>query len=100
MSRLLTQRKAFCRMVPRLLDKAADLGFDYTINDVLRDKRCPYGSKSSRHRLGLAIDINLYQGDTYLTTTEDHAQLGAWWVAQGGIWGGDWDDGNHYEWPL
>jgi hypothetical protein len=49
----------------------------------------------------LAIDLNLFDSDgTYLTDTEDHRRLGEWWEAQGGIWGGRFNDGNHYEWPL
>jgi len=32
--------------------------------------------------------------------TDDHRQLGEWGESQGGIWGGRFNDGNHYEWPL
>lgn len=93
-------------MVPRLIDKAFELGFNVTLGDAYRDPRAPYGSKSSRHRVRLAIDLNLFKdvdGDgnpDYLTTTEAHRPLGEWWEAQGGIWGGRFSDGNHYEWPL
>ena len=57
----------------------------------------------------LAIDLNLfqividedgYEKDIYLDKTEDHERLGQWWEDNGGIWGGRFDDGNHYEWPL
>ena len=87
-------------MVPRLLDRAHELGFEVTLGDAYRDPRCPYGSKSSRHKSRLAIDLNLFRDGVYLTATEDHTPLGLWWEEQGGIWGGRFDDGNHYEWPM
>lgn len=90
----------FARHVPQLINKAFELGFEVTLGDAYRDSRCPYGSKSSRHRVRLAIDLNLFKDGKYLTTTEAHEPLGMWWEAQGGIWGGRFDDGNHYEWPL
>ena len=96
---LRTQQSAFARMVPRLLDKAFALGFEVTLGDAYRDPRCPYGSKTSKHPLRLALDLNLYKGGRYLTSTAAHLPLGEWWEKQGGIWGGRFSDGNHYEWP-
>lgn len=87
-------------MVPRLIDKALELGFEVTLGDAYRDPRCPYGSASSRHKSRLALDLNLFLDGVYLTSTEDHRPLGEWWEAQGGIWGGRFNDGNHYEWPM
>ena len=94
------RQRQFARLVPRLIDEAHAMGFEVTLGDAYRDPRCPYGSKSSRHRQRLAIDLNLFRDGVYLTATEDHTPLGEWWEAQGGIWGGRFDDGNHYEWPL
>ena len=90
----------FARMVPRLIDKAFELGYEVTLGDAYRDPRCPYGSKSSRHRARLAIDLNLLKDGDYLMETKDHEKLGKWWEDSGGIWGGRFEDGNHYEWPL
>lgn len=92
------QQAEFARAVPRLIDKAFSLGFEVTLGDAYRDPRCPYGSKTSKHRCRLAIDLNLFKDGKYLKETEDHALLGEWWESIGGIWGGHWDDGNHYEW--
>ena len=100
MGQLLEQQQHFARMVPRLIDKAHSLGFSVTLGDAYRDSRCPYGSKSSRHKRRLAIDINLFKDGVYQTDTEAHRPLGEWWIRQGGIWGGVFGDGNHYEWPL
>lgn len=94
------QQREFARMVPRLIDKAHELGFEVTLGDAYRDPRCPYGSKSSRHKSRLAIDLNLFREGRYLTETRDHEPLGLWWESVGGIWGGRFEDGNHYEWPL
>lgn len=97
---LRAKQSEFAKLVPRLIDKAHDLGFEVTLGDAYRDPRCPYGSKSSRHKSRLAVDLNLFLNGEYLQSTEDHRQLGEWWEEQGGIWGGSFDDGNHYEWPI
>jgi hypothetical protein len=94
------QQTEFMRMVPRLIDKAFELGYEVTGGDLYRDQRCPYGSKSSAHRVRLAIDLNLFRDGVYLTDTTDHRPLGEWWESQGGIWGGRFEDGNHYEWRV
>jgi hypothetical protein len=52
--------------------------------------------------LRLAIDINLFKDGVYLESTEHHRQLGEWWEAQGGTWGGRFKqpDGNHYQYKA
>lgn len=82
-----------------LILKAAEFGYQVTLGDAYRDDRCAYGSKSSKHKRRLAIDLNLFKDGIYLTRTVDHERLGKWWESVGGIWGGSFDDGNHYEWP-
>ena len=74
------------------------MGYEVTLGDAYRDPRCPYGSKSSKHKRRLAIDLNLFKNGQYLEGTESHRPLGEWWESQGGIWGGRFEDGNHYEW--
>lgn len=56
------------------------------------------GVRNSVHQLSLAVDLNLFKDGVYLPMTDDHAQFGAWWEAQGPDhrWGGRWGDGNHY----
>ena len=93
------RQSEFARMVPRLIDAAFAMGYEVTLGDAYRDPRCPYGSKSSKHKRRMAIDLNLFRDGVYLTATEDHAALGAHWESLGGIWGGRFEDGNHYEWP-
>lgn len=94
----------FMRLVPRLIDKAHELGFEATLGDGFRDARLHgamgekkgYGHAKSAHKIRLAIDLNLFKNGEYMDATEDHAELGAWWEAQGGSWGGRFGDGNHY----
>jgi hypothetical protein len=89
------QRK-FTLMVGKLIQYAYEEGYELTLGDAYRDKRCGYGHPNSLHRQRLAIDLNLFRGGRYLTKTDDHSTLGAYWVSLGGSWGGDFNDGNHY----
>jgi len=85
--------------VPRLIDAAFVLGYEVTLGDAFRDSRCPYGSMFSKHKKRLAIDLNLFKDGVYLTRTKHHKKLGKFWESIGGVWGGRFNDGNHYEWP-
>jgi len=100
MSKLRETQSRFAFTAAKLIERAYEIGLSVTLGDAYRDPRCPYGSKSSRHRQRLAIDLNLFKDGKYLEDTESHRELGEWWEKQGGIWGGRFDDGNHYEWPL
>lgn len=111
MSLLKTQAE-FARLVPRLIDKAFDLGYLVTFGDAYRDPRVHgalgvkmgYGHPKSGHKQRLAIDLNLFKdldgdGDMdFAETTEAHRQLGEWWEQQHPLarWGGRFQDGNHY----
>lgn len=98
------QQSKFAKMLPRLLDKAHELGFEVTIGDAYRDPRLHgavgvkmgYGHSKSAHKQRLAIDLNLFKDGKFLSGTEDHKPLGEWWESQGGAWGGRFNDGNHY----
>ena len=91
-------------MLPQLLEKAHEMGYEVTLGDAYRDARLfgqigeqrGYGHPRSGHKLRLAIDLNLWKDDVYLTTTEAHRPLGEWWESIGGSWGGRFNDGNHY----
>ena len=107
MSETLSQKqRRFARAIPRLIDKAHELGYEVTLGDAFRDPRVfgqvgeakGYGAKGSCHKLRLAVDLNLYRDNVYLTDTEAHRELGEWWEAQGldHCWGGRFADGNHY----
>jgi hypothetical protein len=111
------KQRWFARKVPRLIDKAHELGFAVTLGDAFRDPRVHgalgvkmgYGHPKSAHKLKIAIDLNLFRdvdgdGDLdFLERTEAHRQLGEWWESQAEpgyttTWGGRFStpDGNHY----
>lgn len=104
MSALLDKQFKFASMVPALIQKAQELGYQVTIGDAFRDPRVfgvvgeskGYGHSRSAHKQRLAIDLNLYKDGVWLTRTEDHMTLGKWWESKGGTWGGRFQDGNHY----
>jgi len=105
MSETLSQKqRRFAKLVPRLIDKAHELGFEVTLGDAYRDPRVHgamgvklgYGRANSCHKARLAIDLNLWKFGEYIDTTEAHEPLGLWWESQGGSWGGRFSDGNHY----
>jgi hypothetical protein len=103
-------QSAFAKLVPRLIDKAHELGFEVTLGDAYRDPRVhgalgvrkSYSHPKSAHKLRLAIDLNLFKDGEFCQLTADHTQLGEWWEKQHDLarWGGRFDDGNHYsfEW--
>ncbi len=100
------QQELFMRLLPRLIDKAHEMGYEVRGGDLYRDPRVfgklgeskGYGHRNSCHKLKLAIDLNLFKGNKYLTSTEDHRELGEWWEEQHPLcrWGGRFNDGNHY----
>lgn len=107
MSESLSQKqRRFAKWVPRLIDKAHELGYEATLGDAYRDPRVHgevgvkigYGHPKSCHKSRLAIDLNLFKDGKYITDDTGHKELGAWWKAQGpdhaaGI---DFGDPNHY----
>ena len=98
------KQRRFGRMVAALLNKALEMGYEYSFGDAFRDPRVHgdfgvkrgYSAPKSLHKLKLAIDLNLFKDGKYLSATADHKPLGEWWESQGGTWGGRFNDGNHY----
>lgn len=96
----------FARLVPRLIDKAFEFGYEVTLGDAYRDPRLHgqigekrgYGHSKSCHKVRLAIDLNLFKDGEYLEGTAAHRELGEWWEQQHpqARWGGRFNDGNHY----
>ena len=100
------KQELFMRLLPRLLDKAHEVGFEIRGGDLFRDPRVHgalgvklgYGHPSSAHKNKLAIDLNLFRDGQFCASTEDHKALGEWWEQQHELcrWGGRFRDGNHY----
>lgn len=101
---LLEKQQLFASLLPKLLQKAFELGYNITLGDAYRDPRVfgavgeqrGYGHSKSAHKQRLAIDLNLFKDGKFLVTTEDHKQLGEYWESLGGAWGGRFNDANHY----
>ena len=105
MMTLRQKQSLFASLVPSLILKAIELGFEVTIGEVWRSEwaateyaRRGLGIQMSLHRDKLAIDLNLFKDGVYLTSTEAHRELGEWWEKQNPLcrWGGRFKDGNHY----
>lgn len=102
------KQRLFTRLVGLLIEYAYQTGYELTLGDAYRDPRVhgevgvkkSYSSAVSVHKQRLAIDLNLFKGGEYLTSSEAHKVLGDYWK---GLhvdcrWGGDFasPDGNHY----
>lgn len=98
------KQSLFASMLPALINKAVELGYEITLGDAYRDPRLHgavgikqgYGHSKSCHKLRLAIDLNLFKDGVFLQTTEDFKLLGEYWESLGGTWGGRFNDGNHF----
>lgn len=100
------KQELFMWLLPRLLDKAHEMGYKIRGGDLFRDPRVHgaigekkgYGHPRSGHKNKLAIDLLLFKDGVYLTATEDYRPLGEWWEKQHlfSRWGGRFNDGNHF----
>lgn len=98
-------QKRFAPMVASLILKAVALGYGVALGEAQRSPEeaqrlamLGKGAVNSLHCKRLAIDLMLYQGEVYLTKSEDYQRLGEWWESIGGAWGGRFKraDGNHF----
>lgn len=106
--KLLEKQMLFAKLVPRLIDKAYELGYTVTLGDAYRDPRVfgtigtkqGYGHAKSAHKARLAIDLNLFKFGVFLQDSKFHKELGEYWKGLHELcrWGGDFTtpDGNHY----
>ena len=86
----------FTLYVSLLIQYAYALGYTLSFGDAYAKT----GHKmKSKHYVRLAIDLNLFKDGDFLTDTKDHEPLGMFWESldEECIWGGTWDDGNHYQ---
>jgi len=94
------RRIKFTSLVPSLIERAIEMGYDPAIAYVKRCQDCPVGLKNSLHKDCCAIDLDLYDKDgEYITDGEAHRPIGAYWESLHPQcrWGGRFRDGNHYE---
>lgn len=93
MSELFDKRAKFTKLLPRLIDKMIADGYT-----PLHGKDGMKHMKNSLHWDGLAVDIDLFKGSTFLVATKDHEPFGIFWESLDPdcAWGGRFHDGNHY----
>ena len=97
------KQSRFAYMVALLILQCYQRGYEVTLGEAHRSDaeaerlaKAGKGIANSVHRNRLAIDLMLFKDGKYLTTTEEYREIGQWWKAMGGTWGGDFKDGNHF----
>lgn len=100
------KQRIFTINIAKLVITAYALGYELTFGDAYRDPRVHgdygqmrnYGRGWSNHKVRLAVDLNLFKDGKYLTSTNDHKELGEIWerMHPDNCWGGRFNDGNHY----
>jgi len=107
---LLEKQQVFASLLPRLINKARELGYEVTIGEAYRpqamadlDAKEGKGIKCSLHGERLAIDLNLFKDGEYLTDTRAYQALGMYWESLSHSeyetrWGGFFakPDGDHF----
>jgi len=106
------KQELFMRLVPGLINKAHELGYEIRGGSLFRDPRLHgqkerpdvmtwleanfpdvhavatkagykgYGSRVSQHKDKCAIDLNLSKDGDMVWSTEAHRELGTWWEQQ------------------
>lgn len=105
-SELVRKQHQFAWMASRLIQHAHKLGYLVALGEAYRTPEQAKlnagkgtGISNSLHCDRLAIDLILRTKEgAYLDKTEDYRDLGEWWEAEGGAWGGRFKrpDGNHF----
>lgn len=104
--KLSDNQKLFAQDVAKLIEYIYSQGYSCTLGEAYRtpEQAAIYaqegkGIKDSLHCKRLAIDINLFKDDDYLTATKDYEFLGNYWetLDKQNRWGGRFKDGNHFE---
>lgn len=85
----------FVLMVGTLIAWAYERGYKLTFGDAFREHP---EFVNSLHAKRLAIDLNLFIGGEYQSSSEAYLPLGEYWESLGGSWGGRFSkpDGNHF----
>ena len=102
------KQRRFSLLVSKLIDWAYDNGYEVVLGHAYRTKGeqlVYFNSGASKVRVGkhpkcLAIDLNVYKDNVYLTETPDYKPLGDFWKSLDPecVWGGDWGwDGGHFQ---
>jgi len=99
------KQELFSRLLPRLLDRAHELGYEVRLRELYRPPEMAQiyaergtGIANSLHCDGLAIDLVLFWNNQMLTSSEAYRPLGEYWQTLDLLcaWGGSFGDGGHF----
>jgi hypothetical protein len=99
------KQELFAQLLPRLLDKAHQLGYRVRLKELLRTPEMAQiyaeqgkGIANSLHTKGLAIDLILFRDGQPLWSSVDYTELGEFWEGIHPLcrWGGRFNDGCHF----
>lgn len=96
---LRTEQSEFMKDLGKLLEYAHKMGYELTGGDLWSKPEYRAHKSNSQHYKKLAIDLNLFVGGRYQSSSEYHQPLGEFWESLNpkNRWGGRYHDGNHYE---
>lgn len=105
MTTLLESQFLFMRLLPRLIDAAHELGYNVTAGELYRTpEQAAFNAKSHRgisnslHTQRLAVDLQLFNGSSYITDAVAYTALAQRWEAMHELCaaGYHFGDANHY----
>jgi hypothetical protein len=89
------KRRRFTEAKALLIQYVQYRGWKAAEDYLKRCQECPVGDHDSVHKLGLAVDLNLYINGVYIRDERGHEELHDFWDLLGGAPRID-DDMNHY----
>ena len=93
------KQERFAELLPILILFIQSQGCKVRIGDVF----AKMGHKRrSFHYRKMAADLNIFKDGIYLDQTIQHEPFGTFWMSLDPkcVWGGDWGDGNHYQYGV
>ena len=99
------KQRIFTHHVALLIQFAYAIGYELTFAEAYRtpeqaalNAKKGIGIRNSLHTQRLAVDLNLFKGGRYLTSTKAYEPLGKFWITlhPDNVWGGSFGDGNHF----
>ncbi len=87
------KQSRFVRLIALLIQFAVDEGYQITFADAFAKTGHMEGSL---HYIRLAIDLNIFKGNKYITKFEEVKEIGEYWESLGGSWGGRFGDVWHF----
>lgn len=108
---LIDKQKTFSRLLGKLLCEIYARGYEATMAECWRPPEMAklyaqrgLGINQSLHEIRLAVDLNLFKNNKYLTRSTDYEELGIYWESLSEAefeccWGGRFKnicDGNHF----